>query len=132
MSKSLSFALVLSAGTIDREASLSAAEVALDKYISEHETEQSTISDAVHAVFDQYKGASLTMPTIGGMTLRQLNAQPGNYKSLEKRVLDFVRANAGTRESGASFSINKGVGGGVLRLALPGAEIPARPAKKSA
>jgi hypothetical protein len=128
MSKTLSFALVLSAtGNTDRAASLQAAEVALDKYIAERETEQETISQAVHAVFDQYKGAALTMPTIEGMTLRHLNAQPANYKTLGKLVLDFVRANAdqkGEAERTRDFGISKGVGGGVRRWCDVPADAP--------
>jgi len=125
MSKTLSFALVLSAvGTTDRDASLQAAEAALDKYIAERETEQDTISQAVNAVFDQYKGAALTMPTIEGMTLRHLNAQPANYKTLGKLVLDHVRANSGARDSGATFGISKGVGGGVRRWCDVPADAP--------
>jgi len=115
MNKTLSFDLVFSNGTIDRKASLAAAEAALDTHIAEYATEQETIRDAVNAVFDLYKGAFITMPTIGGMALRQLNAQPGNYKSLEKRVLDYIRANSGPRNSNATFGITKGKGGGVCR-----------------
>jgi hypothetical protein len=123
MSKTLSFTLV--AG--DRAASLRNAEAALDRHIAEQETEEATISAAVSAVFDQYKGAALTMPTIEGMTLRHLNAQPANYKALGKKVLDYVRANSSSdRDSGATFGISKGVGGGVRRWA----DVPAETESK--
>ena len=115
MSKTLSFALVLSAGSISREESLASAEAALDAHIAQQETQQATIADAVNAVFDTYKGANLTMPTIEGMTLRHLNAQPANYKVFGKLTLDYVRANAGDRASGKTFGISKGKGGGVCR-----------------
>jgi len=117
MSKSLSFALVLSAGSIDREASLAVAESALDAHIAERETQQSNIADAVSAVFDEYPGANLTMPTIEGMVSRQLNAVPSNYKTLTKLALDFIRANSGDKASGSTFGITKGKGGGVCRWA---------------
>lgn len=129
MSKSLSFALVLSAaGTIDREASLASAETALDTFIAERETEQETIANAVNAVFDQYPGAHLTMPTIEGMVLRHLNAQPSNYKALGKLVLDYVRSNADQKDEAPRtrmFGIRKGVGGGVCRWADVPVEQPA-------
>ncbi len=121
MSKTLSFVLVPG----DRAASLRNAEAALDKHIAERETEEATIRDAVSAVFDQYPGAALTMPTIEGMATRELNAGPSNYKTLAKLALDYVRANAGTRESGALFGISKGVGGGVKRWSDVPAEQPA-------
>lgn len=121
MSKpSLSFTLVLSAGSIDREASLKAASDALDAHIAEHDTQQETIAAAVHSVFDEYKGANLTMPTIEGMTLRALNAQPANYKVLGQKVLDYVRANADQKDEAPrtrTFGISKGKNGGVCRWA---------------
>jgi hypothetical protein len=118
MSKTLSFALVLSAGSIDREQSLKSASDALDAHIAEHETQQETIAQAVSSVFDQYPGANLTMPTIEGMTLRALNAQPSNYKVLGKLVLDYVRANADQKDEAErtrTFGISKGKNGGVCR-----------------
>jgi hypothetical protein len=109
----------------DRAKSLQNAEAALDKHIAERETEQATIASAVKAVFDEYPGAALTMPTIEGMVTRHLNATPANYKTLAKLGLDYVRANCGTRESGALFSKSKGVGGGVKRWADVPVEAPA-------
>lgn len=121
----LSFTLALAAGSIDRAESLKAAEAALDAYIAEHETQQSTIADAVSTVFGQFPGANLTMPTIEGMALRHLNPKPETYKVLGKRVLDYVRANSGKRETGALFGIAKGKGGGVCRWADVPVESPA-------
>jgi hypothetical protein len=109
----------------DRAKSLQNAEAALDKHIAERETEQATIAQAVKAVFDRYPGASQTMPTIEGMVTRELNATPANYKTLAKLALDYVRANCGTRESGALFSKSKGVGGGVRRWSDVPVETPA-------
>jgi len=124
----LSFALVLSAGSIDRSASLASAEAALDSHIAERDTQQETIATAVSAVFDEYPGANLTMPTIEGMVSRQLNAVPSNYKVLTKLALDYVRANSGDKASGATFGITKGKGGGVCRWADV-AETPAPESK---
>jgi len=120
MSKSISFVL----GS-DRATSLQNAADAYDRHIAERETEQETIATAVKAVFDSFPGAALTMPTIEGMVTRQLNATPANYKALAKLGLDYVRANCGTRESGALFSKSKGVGGGVRRWADVPVEAPA-------
>jgi len=128
MSKTLSFTLVLSAGSIDREASLKAAADTLDRFIAERDTQQETIAAAVGAVFDAHRGVNLTMPTIEGMALRHLNAQPSNYKVLGKLTLDYVRANAGDRASGATFGIQKGKNGGVCRWA----DVPEKPATQPA
>lgn len=126
MSKTLSFVLVSG----NRDASLANAAAAYDKHVAERETEEATIKDAITAVFDEYPGAALTMPTIEGMATRQLNANPSNYKALAKLSLDFVRAHSGTRESGALFGISKGVGGGVRRWSDVPVETPAQPESK--
>lgn len=127
-STSLSFTLALTAGVINREDSLKAATDALDEYIAEHETQQETIAEAVSAVFSQFPGANLTMPTIEGMALRHLNPLPSTYKVLGKRVLDYVRANADQKneaERTRTFGISKGKGGGVCRWSDVPVEAPA-------
>lgn len=118
MSKTLTITLaVLASGGVDRAATLTACENAIDQYVAERETELSNIADAVHGVFDQYKGASINMPALAGFALQRLNAQPANFKTLETRVMEYVRSESGDRPSGATFAIGKGKGGGVKRWA---------------
>lgn len=125
MSKTLTIVLALtSSGTVDRDATLTACENAIDTYVAERELESETIAKAVHGVFDQYKGASINMPALAGFALQRLNAQPANFNVLEERTMEYVRANAGTRESGAEFAIGKGKGGGVKRWADQPVEAP--------
>lgn len=109
-------------GSVDAEATIGKFGTDLARYIAERETEQETIANAVHAVFDHYKGASLNMPALVSMTLTKLNAQPESFKALSDRVLSFVRENAqGETKDGVSerpnslFVIGKGKGGGVKR-----------------
>lgn len=115
-SVSLSFVVALSAGSIDREASLKAAADALDAHIAETETAHSTVQAAVEAVFDEHRGAALTMPDLAFFAGIKLNADPKNRKMLEKVTLDYIRANSSAkREDGKLFVTRKGVGGGVSR-----------------
>lgn len=102
-------------GSVDRDATVSKFESDLDSFIAERETEQGVIAEAVNAVFDQYRGARCNMPFLTSTALNRLNAGPSNHKALTERVQEYVRSNAGTRESGALFSIAKGAGGGVGR-----------------
>jgi hypothetical protein len=112
-------------GSIDHEASIGAFAGALLKYEAERETEMEVIAEAVHALFDQYKGARLNTPFLVGETLRRLNAQPENYKVLTEKVQRFIRsqsqgetADDGTVERPNSvLIIGKGKGGGVARRA---------------
>jgi methylase of polypeptide subunit release factors len=114
--KTLNIALALTAaGTVDVDASLAAAKSAILNHIAQRETELETVSEAVHSTFDALNGAKANMPYVVGQTLRNLNVQPENFKTLEALVQGFIRENAGDRDSGKSFNIGKGKGGGVLR-----------------
>lgn len=114
-STALSFNVVRIDGTPDRDASLKAAADAYDRHIAQRHTDQETIKDAVHAVFSKSPGANITMPAITGMISRELNCNPANYALLTGLALDYVRENAGPRESGKLFGIQKGKGKGVVR-----------------
>lgn len=113
--KSISFALVVSSGSIDRAASLAAAEAALDSHIMEYKIQQDTVSSAVSSVFDKYPGMHIRMPDVRVMVGQFLNITNNNCAKLTELALDYIRDNDGTRESGAIFGIKKGVNGGVCR-----------------
>ena len=107
--------VVLATGTIDQDASRAAFDSSLAKYIAEREVEESTIATAVTAVFDKFPGAAVNMPALASMALQHLNALPANYATLDAKCKQYVRDNAGTRESGALFVIAKGKNGGCKR-----------------
>jgi hypothetical protein len=136
MSNSLTVDLVTTDGRIDQDASKAAFDSALIKRVAELETEQTQIAEAVSALFDQYLGKPIAMPTLGSMVAQRLNAQPENFKVLSDRALEYVRANSqstGSEEDGnlvlhpeSEFVIGKGKGGGCYRRA----DAPVKPAKK--
>jgi broad specificity polyphosphatase/5'/3'-nucleotidase SurE len=84
-------------------------------YKTNRELEAETVGNAVHAVFDEWRGVNINMPALQSAALNHLNFQPENHKSLSQRIAEYVRANAGARETGALFFIGKGKGGGVKR-----------------
>lgn len=114
-----------SAGNIDHDSTVAKFASDLFTFEAERETETAVIATAVHALFDQYKSASLNMPFITNQVLRSLNAQPENFKILETRTLEFLRSNSqGKTDDGGNaerpnsvFVIAKGKGGGVKRRA---------------
>lgn len=110
-------------GGIDHEATLAKFAGDLLAFEVEQEAEQSTIGTAVHALFDQFKGARLNLPFLTGEVLRRLNATPDNYRSLTEKVQGFVRSRS-QEETGETsvFVIGKGKGGGVARRA----DLPAK------
>jgi hypothetical protein len=112
-------------GSIDHEATLGKFAGDLLQFEAEQEQQSAEIGAAVHALFDQFKGARLNMPYLTGEVLRRLSATPENYKALTEKVQGFVRsqsqgetADDGTVERPNSvFIIGKGKGGGVARRA---------------
>lgn len=123
-----------SGGAVDRAACLDKFEEELVKYCAQREMEQETIAEAVHAAFDKYVGANITMPALCTYALTKLNAQPENHKILTERVLAYVRENSqgdktaeddSVERPDSTFVIGKGKHGGVRRRV----DIVAKPAK---
>jgi len=116
-------------GSVDVAASANAYAKALTEWTAQNETDSDTIETAVEAVFDRFDGR-IAMPALLGLTLQELSATPAQHKALTVRVCAYLKGQAAGNTG--RLDVMKGVGGGVLRLATPGAEIPARPSKKSA
>lgn len=128
------FTVLGSDGTADVAASANAYAKALTEWKAQNEIPTETIEAAVEAVFDRFPGQRLSMPSLLHESVSELQGTPAQHKALTARVQSYVTGQCGTgdaRNTGR-LDIQKGVGGGVLRLALPGQPIPARPAKKSA
>lgn len=128
------YTVIGSDGSADVAASANAYAKALSAWKAENEVPTETIEAAVDAVFDRFPGTRLSMPALLHEAVSELQGTPAQHKALTARVQSYVAGQCGTgdnRNTGR-LDIQKGVGGGVLRLALPGDEIPARPAKKSA
>lgn len=117
-------------GSVDVAASAGAYAKALTEWAALNEIPSEQIETAVEAAFDRFDGQRLPMPALIGFALQELNAAPEQHKTLTNRVHAYVSGQSA--KNTGRLDINKGVGGGVLRLSRPGEAIPARPAKKSA
>jgi hypothetical protein len=121
-------------GSVDVAASANAYAKALTEWKAQNEIPTDRIEAAVEAVFDRFPGVRLSMPSLLHEAVTELKGSPAQHKALSARVQSYVTGQCGatkeTRNTGR-LDIQKGVGGGVLRLALPGEPIPAR-TKKSA
>lgn len=124
------FTVRSSSGSVDVSASATAYAEALSKWVVENEADIGAIEGAVEAVFDEYPTARLPMAALVSKAVSKMDPPYAQYKSLSERVHKFVTATSA--KNTGRIDIAKGNGGGVLRLAVPGAEIPARPAKKTA
>lgn len=116
-------------GSVDVAASANAYAKALSAWATQNETPTETIETAVEAVFDRFDGR-IAMPALVGLALQELKATPDQHKALSTRVRAYIKGQCA--DNTGRLDVMKGVGGGVARLARPGEEIPARPAKKSA
>ncbi len=119
-------------GSVDVAATTAKFGDELTKFIAANETEVAVIASAVNAVFDDYRGATLTTPTLVTYALGKLNATPANMATLSDRIRAYVHDNSdrpairskeGKKEilvpaeapRTRAFRISKGVGGGVSR-----------------
>ena len=108
-------------GVIHRDASIAAFTAALDSFIVESETEESTLAEAVHAVFDSAPGKRMTAPTVVALAMTHIAFTPETYTALADKVKGYIQANSGPRFQADGFtplarlSVRKGPGGGVCR-----------------
>lgn len=117
-------------GAVDIAATTDKFGIELTKFIAVNETEVAVIATAVNAVFDDYRGQTLTMPTLINYALTKLHANPTNMPALTDRIRGYIHDNADRPAQKAkdksilvpaeeprtrSFRISKGVGGGVSR-----------------
>lgn len=116
-------------GSVDVMASKEAYAAALTEWAAKNETSTETIETAVEAVFDRFDGR-IAMPALIGFALQEMKATPDQHKLLSTRIRAYVQGQSA--KNTGRLDVQKGVGGGVARLARPGQEIPARPAKKGA
>jgi hypothetical protein len=113
MSLNLSECAVLSGGLVDLEATLTKVADAVNSYNVTLANDMDRIGEAVHAVFDQFKGSAINMPALTSLTIGKLgNVGPSEFQAMGERVHTFVKAQEGT-----VFSIAKGKGGGCKRIA---------------
>ncbi len=116
-------------GSVDVAASANAYAKALTEWATQNETPSETIETAVESVFDSFDGR-IAMPALIGLALQELGATPEQHKALTNRVRAYVRGQSA--DNTGRLDIQKGVNGGVARLARPGQPVPARATKKSA
>lgn len=119
-------------GSVDVAASAASYSKALTDWKVKNEIPTETIELAVEAVFDRFDGTRLAMPALLHEVVSEMSDASLSYNAVVDRARAYItgQCGVGAARNTGRLDIQKGVGGGVLRLAVPGAEIPARPAKK--
>lgn len=123
-------------GSVDIPASVAKFEMDLEVFIAQNAADEEMVAACVNAVFDQYKGASIQVPAVCTFALREMNANPANFKVLQERISDYLDThNQGDTKDGVQefpnslFVIGRGRGGGVKRRCdQPGYVAPVLPA----
>jgi hypothetical protein len=100
-------------GSVDHDSTLEKFASDLLRFEEIQDKENATVGKAVHALFDQYKGAKLNTPFVIGEVLSKLNAQPENYKTLSNKIADFLKSQS--QGDNSTFVVSKGKGGGIGR-----------------
>jgi hypothetical protein len=104
--------MVLSNGSVDVDATVNSFRTALVSHLAERGIQDSVIAEAIATVFAQNKSTSpITTPTLIGLTLTALNAQPENFKRLGDQVKKFIQDN--NKGDSSLFVVSKGVNGGI-------------------
>ena len=116
-------------GTVDVAASTSNFAKAVVEWKAANEIPSEEIETAVEAVFDRFPG-NIPMPALLSYVVQELSDNPSQHKTLSGRVHAYLTAQYA--KATGRIEISRGKGGGVSRLALPGAAIPAREVKKTA
>lgn len=118
-----SFVVRSVSGAIDHEASIGAFATKLLQLEAQLEQEEKDIGAAVHALFDEWKGARLNVPFILSSVVRTLGATPEDHKSMSTKVHKYLQnrsqgkalPDGGWERPNSLFHIGLGKGGGVSR-----------------
>ena len=102
----------LSTGGIDYEASCKKLIDDLQQYEASLKATTSKVEDAILSVFDTYRGANLNKDALTTFTMQTLGAGPLDYAIYKEAIDAVLKQDTGDRESGKSFGMRKGVGGG--------------------
>ena len=83
-------------GSVDIDGTLSLARTTIENYVASRFTEDSTIAEAVSAVFDAHPGTRMNMPFVINQALQHMSVteQPGSYNVLYKKVHSYIQDNS--------------------------------------
>jgi hypothetical protein len=114
MSIDLSKSVVMKDGLADLEATLKNVAEEIANYNVAKQNDVEVIGVAVHAVFDQWKGASIDKPSLISFTLAKLSGVDAlNHKTFVPRAHEVIDAMTAT----GVLSMRKGRNGGYSRCA---------------
>lgn len=101
-------------GSLDLEATLEALSPKVVALVEKLDSDSLDIGNAVHAVFDMFKGSRMNTNAVVSFALQNLQVTPESAGELTSKIQEFIKLNSG--EQGSSlFSTKRGRNGGVAR-----------------
>lgn len=101
-------------GSLDLQGTLDALAPEVIAAVEKTDNQFADIANAVHAVFDQFKGIRLSTDSLVSFAMRNMEVSIETVSDTAGRIKDYVKANTGER--GVSlFSTKRGKGGGIQR-----------------
>jgi len=101
-------------GSLDLEATLEALSPKVVALVEKLDCDTLDIAQAVHAVFDMFKGSRMNTNAVVSFALQHLSVTPESAGELTAKVQEFIKMNSGERGS-SLFSTKRGRSGGVAR-----------------
>lgn len=114
MNINLSKFIVRMGNSVDVDATMLNLRNEVERLVIEEELTVGTIRDAVHAVFDTFKGTRLNLAALTSFSLQHLNVTPETASFVTTQVQEYVKKNSGDRNT-SLFWVRRGKGGGVKR-----------------
>ena len=102
------FMVLKSDGSVDHDASHAKLTQALTEYEFRAADTSGMVARGVNAVFDEYKGQTLSLSSLVGYVVNHLKAEPTKFALIDSAVRDYVRSHSGGR--GSLFGSKQGRG----------------------
>lgn len=99
-------------GFVDIQASVAAYSAALTEWITNNETDQQVISNAVESVLNAYPNQCVPMRALISKAVMQISDNPTQFNMLSNKVHNYIKG----RVLAGCLNVNKGRDGGVLRV----------------
>jgi len=96
-------------GTINLQDTVTNCAKAVQAQIDKEQSQSEGIGTNVHAVFDQYQGQALPMPSVVNAVFSAMNLPLSEYAETNAAIAEWIR-------NSPEFLVAKGKGGGVKRI----------------
>lgn len=102
------FMVLKADGSVDHTATHNKLTAMITEFELRNKDEDTLAARAVSAVFDKYKGSTMSTDACLGFAMRDLQVTPDNWGTMETAMKRYLKANTGSR--GSLFGTGRGKG----------------------